>query len=189
MIKKMLKNIIVFPFTYYKRKKIVRLINQTESYRVFIFDIDNTIADTLPSLELNHWKNEAERIATLPIFIKMHRLLKILYSNKRNKIYFLTARSYFSYEATYTWLKEMELPVERDEIFITRTAEEKKEIFKEVDLKRLNVYYLDDLAYLASKNNLLLHKDLIEYFQQLSEKKIIKFFGINELEEFIRKTK
>jgi hypothetical protein len=186
---KIIKNIILQPISFYKRRKITNVINNSKGNRIFIFDIDNTIADTLPSLEIKHWKNESDRVQTLAIFVKMHRLLNILYLNKRNTIYFLSARSYFSFKSTFNWLSNMELPVEKDKIFITRTAEEKKKIFKQLKLDKLNIYYFDDLAYLESNNNIVFYTDLIEYFRNLAKKNKIKYYGLQELTKFISKTK
>lgn len=187
MIKNVVKNIILYPFSYYKRVQTSLKINQTNNKRIFIFDIDNTVADTLPSLEVQHWKNESERVKTLAIFIKMHRLLKVLYSNKNNKIFFLTARSYLSFDATFFWLKEMNIPVEKDEVIITRTAKEKKRIFQNLNMASLNIYYFDDLAYLEKNNRLILYNDLIDYFTNLSNQNKIKYYGLKELNKFIHK--
>lgn len=186
---KIIKNFILQPISFYKRRNITKLINNSKGNRIFIFDIDNTIADTLPSLEINIWKTESDRVKTLAIFVKMHRLLNSLYLNKRNTIYFLSARSYFSFKSTFNWLSNMKLPVEKDKIFITRTAEEKKKIFEKLNLDKLNIYYFDDLAYLESNNNIFFYTELIEYFRNLAKKNKIKYYGFDELTKFIAKNK
>jgi uncharacterized HAD superfamily protein len=115
----------------------------------------------------------------------MHHLLRILYKYKRNKIYYLTARSYLSYEATYNWLTSMNLPVEKKNIVITRSATEKKRIIEKINLTGSHLYYIDDLSYLSKTKGIILYTDLISYFQNLNNSKKITYFGLKEIKRFL----
>ena len=105
-IKQIIKNILSYPIAYFILLKTRKLIIGSSNKRIFLFDIDNTIADSWHSLTLNIWANENERLKGLAIFLRMRKLVTILQKNKNNQVIFLTARSYFSRQTTENWLHE-----------------------------------------------------------------------------------
>jgi hypothetical protein len=184
-----LKNFVLTPIAIIVRFIAINKIRRYKNKRVFIFDIDNTIADSIPSFNVKKWKSESERVATLAVFVKMNRLINILYNNPNNKIFFLTARGYFSYNATIKWLKSLNFPVGKYDVFITRTAHEKVNILKKVVSTKNNIYYIDDLSYINNDGSLITYADIISKLNIMHTKKIIHFFDIRKINQFINSEK
>ncbi|MFY7900469.1 MAG: hypothetical protein ACOVNY_09820, partial [Chitinophagaceae bacterium] len=172
----MLKELLLLPLTLSIRSKAIKTINTCSRNRIFLFDIDNTIADTIPSFE--HYSNvtEARRISTLAFFIKMHRLIKILKRSPNNKIIFLTARGIKSKQATIQWLTEFGFPPANDELFIVRNASEKISILKKVSTDSV-IYFIDDLAYLEKNGTIQVYNDLLKKVEKLK----LKYFGLHQI--------
>ena len=80
--------------------KFILLVNK-EAEKIYIFDIDNTIANTWPSF-LQSYETLEERLSSLAVFHKMREHILDISS----KVIFLTARPY---NLTFTWLKNLEL--------------------------------------------------------------------------------
>ena len=80
-IKQLIKNILSYPIAYFILLKTRKLIIGSSNKRIFLFDIDNTIADSWHSLTLNIWANENERLKGLAIFLRMRKLVTILQKN------------------------------------------------------------------------------------------------------------
>ncbi len=177
----MLKELLLLPLTVYVRLKAIKTINTCSKKRIFLFDIDNTIADTIPSFE--HYSNvsEAKRVSTLAFFIKMHRLIRILKRSPNNKIIFLTARGFKSKQATIKWLTQFGFPLGTDELFIVRNASEKIKILKEVSTNS-TIYFIDDLAYIEKNGNVQVYYDLIKKVEKLK----LKYFGLNQIKDAIK---
>lgn len=177
----MLKEFLLLPLTLSIRLKAIKTINTCSKKRIFLFDIDNTIADTIPSFE--HYSNasEAKRVSTLAFFIKMHRLIRILKRSPNNKIIFLTARGFKSKQATMKWLTQFGFPPANDELFIVRNASEKIKILKKISTNSL-IYFIDDLAYLKKNGTIQVYNDLIKKVEKLK----LKYFGLHQIKNTIK---
>lgn len=177
----MLKELLLLPLTLSIRLKAIKTINTCTKKRIFLFDIDNTIADTIPSFE--HYSNvsEAERISTLAFFIKMHRLIRILKRSPNNKVIFLTARGFKSKQATIQWLTQFGFPPRTDELFIVRNASEKIKILKKISTNSV-IYFIDDLAYLEKNGTIQVYNDLIKKVEKLK----LKYFGLHQIKNAIK---
>ena len=64
------KNILSYPVAKIILLKTVIKIKETKEPRIFLIDIDNTVANTWPSLLLK-WSNEEGRLKSLAIFINL----------------------------------------------------------------------------------------------------------------------
>lgn len=95
-----------FYFKIYFTNKFKKKIKNSEN-KVYIFDIDNTIANTWPSF-LQSYSTLEERLLSLAVFHKMREHILDI-SSKGNKVIFLTARPYNTYSLTFTWLKNLGL--------------------------------------------------------------------------------
>lgn len=177
----MLKELLLLPLTLSIRFKAIKTINTCLKKRIFLFDIDNTIADTIPSFENYSNVPEAKRISTLAFFIKMHRLIRILKSSPNNKIIFLTARGFKSKQATIKWLTQFGFPPAQDELFIVRNASEKIKILSKINTKN-KLYFIDDLAYLEKNGTIQVYDELIKKVEKLN----LKYFGLTQIENIIR---
>lgn len=112
---------------------------------IYIFDIDNTIADTWPSLIVKY-HNEKSRLLNLPFFQKIKEILLRLDSDKNVKLIFMTARHYRYFFITYRWLKNLGLSVNYKDVIIVSNPAEKLWLLKRIKTNKL-VYYFDDLSY------------------------------------------
>ena len=98
------------------KKKIFKLLNSIKFYtiimlnknkKIFIFDLDNTIANTWPSF-LQNYKNDFERLQSLSVFFNMKKYIDGV-SNEDNIVIILTARPYWSYKITQEWLLQNDI--------------------------------------------------------------------------------
>lgn len=182
----MLKELLLLPLTLINRRKAIKAIQGCQQKRIFLFDIDNTIADTIPSFEHYSHVSEAKRISTLAFFIKMHRLICILKLSPNNKIIFLTARGYKSKQATIYWLTQFGFPPVKDELFIVRNASEKINILSKVNTKN-KLYLIDDLSYLEKNGEIIVYKNLVNNINELAKQTNLIYYGIDAIKKFVNK--
>lgn len=150
-------------------------VKNTNFVRYIFFDIDNTIADSWPSLQLTHWVSYSQRISSLAVFLNMRRVLMTLYSNPNNRIFFITARSYNSWFATVNWLRANGIPADLSRTIITNTAPEKLQLLTSLTGKTKFIYWIDDLSYNHEFGDVKYYEDLLTKVQSTS----IRFFGPN----------
>jgi len=186
-LKQKVKDILSYPIAFYILIKAKKNICYFKEKRIFLFDIDNTIANSWHSLTLNHWTSENERLKGLAIFLRMKKLLSILQSNKNNKIFFLTARSYFSRATTIEWLTENGILVENSELIITRTAEDKIKIIKALPLNNFKkIYFIDDLSHKHETMHVEMFEKEIRAIEELAKKhnQTFSYYGKNLIDTF-----
>ncbi|MFC4722881.1 hypothetical protein ACFO5O_11150 [Geojedonia litorea] len=153
--------------------------------RVFIFDIDNTIAHTWFSFNTTYFKNNHDRLLSLPIFTKMRRLISILYKNPNTIVLFLTARSLHDYPVTYKWLKSQGFPLKYSDLFIVNSPRFKIKILSALKKQKVNVYYIDDLSYNHENGVVKFYDSEIKDIKNLSTlQENIKYFGYDDIERF-----
>lgn len=154
--------------------------------RVFVFDIDNTIAHTWYSFNASYFTSNKQRLLSLPIYIKMHRVIDILYNNPNNLVVFLTARSLNDYKTTYKWLKGQGFPLGYSDLFIVNSPKYKINIISSFKKQKTNVYYIDDLSYNHENGEVKFYKKEIFEIENLTAKnKHIKYYGYDHIESFI----
>lgn len=185
-----LKNALSYPLAKIILLKSIIKIKKIKKPRIILIDIDNTVANTWPSL-LENWPNETTRLASLAIFIKMKNLINTLQQNPNCSIFFLTARSYFSRKITYEWLTSNDLIEQHDKLIITRTAADKIEIIKTL-CKHCNnkkFYFIDDLAHKYETGKLEFFVDELNQIKLLQQKypTKINYFGIDTIHKIIKK--
>ncbi|MBX7264373.1 MAG: hypothetical protein K1X46_10025 [Chitinophagaceae bacterium] len=185
-IKQLIKNILSYPIAYFILLKTRKLIIGSSNKRIFLFDIDNTIADSWHSLTLNIWANENERLKGLAIFLRMRKLVTILQKNKNNQVIFLTARSYFSRQTTENWLHENGILQTSKNLIITRTAKDKINIIKSLPLAKLEIFYIDDLSHKHEKGTVEMFEDEINCIKKLEKlnTKNFTYYGKSEIDKF-----
>lgn len=179
----MLKELLLLPLTLLNRYRAINTIKNCTQKRIFLFDIDNTIADTIPSFENYKNVSEAARVSTLAFYIKMHKLICILKKSPNNKIIFFTARGFKSKKATQDWLNSFGFLPKKNELFIVRNAKEKINILQKTQTQN-TIYYIDDLAYLEKNGTVVVYKALINCIHKLTEQKKITYFGLDAINTF-----
>lgn len=115
-------------------------ICSNKSLPLVIFDIDNTIADTWPSLK-SKYNSERDRLSTLPIFDGVKKVL-LRHSNEGNSIVYMTARDFRTYFITKRWLKLN--GINFGSVIIVSKPSVKINLIKKINRR---VVYYDDLSY------------------------------------------
>jgi len=154
------------------------VIRTSRKKRLFIFDIDNTIADSWPSLLISDWHDQNHRIRSLGIFLKMRRLILALKISPSNQILYMTARSNFSWIATCNWLNSVGIEADLTSVIITRTPDDKLDLLKLINRK---AYYIDDLSLGQETGTTIVRTDLIAQIEELP----LQYFGKKDIDQFI----
>jgi hypothetical protein len=144
----MIKNVFFVPITIIRILRFLFIINLNKNKKIYLIDIDNTIADSWHSLlQKDIWQNEKERVKDLPVFIGMRKLVTHLQKKENTKLIFFTARSMFSVNATFKWLKESGLATQSSQLVVTRTAYTKYIFLKCIFFPIKKIVYIDDLSH------------------------------------------
>lgn len=139
----MFKSIIVqipYLISQFVFKYRIKNIPSHRESRIYIFDIDNTLADTWPSLNMSH-KNENTRLCSIPVFENIKNLI-IKCIKDGDYVCYLSARDWKSYFTTKKWLKKNGLP--SSNLFFVRNPMDKVELLSTISHK---IYLYDDLSY------------------------------------------
>ena len=139
--------------------------------KIVIFDIDNTICETWPSL-LNPNINNKERWRSLVPYDRISKLI-LTYHLEGFEVIYLTARPWSSYFVTKKWLKEYNLPFKN--VVITLKAEYKIYFLK---VLKQEYSYFDDLSYNTEKGQVKFYMDVINF---VKEKSNITYYGYDYL--------
>lgn len=175
-----IKRIIIFFFRLYFHAifKLKLILNKKKW--IYIFDIDNTLADTWPSF-LEDYKSEKERYSKLSIFLNMRKIILKAYHKKENrKVLFLTARNYFQYFTTYSWLKNNQIPLSFFDLILTHGAEEKVKLLQKFGEKGYKIIFVDDMTYNHESGEMKYYEQPIN---DISKSKI-HYFGVDQINKF-----
>lgn len=141
---------------------------------LYYIDIDNTLADTFPSLLKKH-ASEKERLLHLPPHTNMIRILKNSYSSKR-KYVFISARSYKQYFTTVSWLKNQGLHAGLFNTILVKTPELKISLIEKYYVKERTVL-IDDLSYNHEYGTVKFYQNEINNLQKLK----LKYIGYSTI--------
>lgn len=136
---------------------------------IYVFDLDNTLANTWPSLCVSFFPSESYRYKSLSVFINMRKL--ILKLSKDKTILFLSSRSILVYPETLHWLKGMELNVGFSNLILVHHPQGKVSILKHLAMK-YRVKYIDDLSYGQENGVVKYYSDIISDVKKM---KVIYF--------------
>lgn len=151
--------ILFLKYTFRKRK-------------IVVFDIDNTIANTWPSL-LCKYNSEEDRLLSLPVFDKVVEIAKS-HMASGEKIIFLTARDYRQYFATIKWLKNIGF-AKANLVMVTKPLDK---IFMLKKISKINIVLYDDMSYNHENGCVQFYNKEINLISQM---KNIKYFDYNYL--------
>lgn len=141
---------------------------------VYLVDIDNTLADTWPSLRELVYDKEQDRYRSLSVFLGMRKL--IVSKRELAKVIFISARSFLSYRTTGQWLRSCGL--EGCELILVAHAADKMYYIKTLISKGFSVVYIDDLSYNHEHGEMKLYDELIQEINGLP----LTYLGIKEIE-------
>jgi hypothetical protein len=140
--------------------------------KIVVFDIDNTIANTWPSL-LCKYKSEEDRLISLPVFDKVVEVVKSHIATGE-KIIFLTARDYRQYFVTLKWLKNIGF----SNVNLVMVSKPLEKIFLLSKIPQKNILLYDDMSYNHEKGCVQFYEKEIYLISQM---KNIKHFDYNYL--------
>lgn len=150
-------------FILYCYKKIqhsffYRVISNT-SKQILLLDIDNTLADTWPTINQS-WNSESERLSKLnPLESVISHLFKN-YSPKEYQWVFLSSRSYFSHYVTICWLKRNKMPAGWKNVILVQSPMEKIDLINKYVKNK--IVYFDDLSYNHENGEMKFYEKQIE---------------------------
>ena len=150
---------------------------RSSSKTILLLDIDNTIADTWPTLNKT-WKSESERLSKLNPF---QTVISHLFKNYSPKVYqwvFLSSRNYFSHLVTINWLKKYNLPAEWKNVILVQSPKEKIDLINKYVKKK--IVYFDDLSYNHEKGDIRFYLEEIEL---IKVNDYVEYHGYAELFE------
>lgn len=153
------------------RRRFVEFFSNVQNEKVYIFDLDNTIANTWVTF-LQKYDNHKERLRSIPVFLGMKKYL----DNRIDcKIVILTAREYWYSGITKKWIEDNN--IKYDLLIIVPKPKNKIELLSKI---AINCLYLDDLSYNHEHGEIKFYEDEIN---QLSKMKNIQYIGYKEIAE------
>jgi hypothetical protein len=172
-VKLFLAGIIVYFYKVSYLKKYRHFIkSQSKKEHLYIFDLDNTLADTFPYL---HIVDTDEMYRTIPPFQNMLEIAFNVFSSNFPCI-ILTARDYNYKSATEFWI-DKNIKVKDIPLFIVPKASDKIAYLKLANNNFKNVTYYDDLSYNHENGDVKFYSKEIETFQNMT----IEYIGYEEI--------
>ncbi len=123
---------------------------------VFIFDIDNTIANTCGQ----------KHLTAVNDFPEMIKLVKE--KRKEGMVYFLSARNIITYSSTQQWLQKRGLNKPDYELLFVTDPSKKIQILADAISMGLQVEYYDDLCYNHENGNIKKYDGVIKAVSELN---------------------
>lgn len=157
----------------YRFKRYIKNIDQRD--KVYLVDIDNTLADTWPSLRNYVYRNENHRYGSLSIFLGMRNFILDKMEMKK-RVIFISARSYLDYFSTLKWLSNNGL--KSASVILVNRAEDKLSYIKMLLNRGVAVVYIDDLSYGHEYGEVRLYEKMIVKVKELE----VEYLGVKEIE-------
>lgn len=140
---------------------------------VFIFDLDNTLADTWPYLE----NGILTKRSAIRLPIQLNVLKRLNEVKGKGRVVILTARPYKLFFETKKWLKKNH--VDYDALFIVKHPHQKIQLLSIID-KKINMY--DDLSHSHEKGMVKHYENVIEEIQKMSHVNLITGNELKDLQ-------
>jgi hypothetical protein len=152
---------------------------RTNSKIILLIDIDNTLADTWPTLNKT-WKSESERLSKLNPFQSVISHLFKNYSPKVHQWVFLSSRNYFSHLVTINWLKKNNLPAGWKNVILVQSPMEKIDLINKYVKNK--IVYFDDLSYNHENGDMKFYEKEIEL---ININDYVEYHGYAEISKII----
>jgi hypothetical protein len=171
LFKNLCKGIINYIGLKYFEKKFFNFFKKIKDDDIYVFDLDNTIANTWVSY-LQKYNNHRDRLKSLSIFLGMKNHINAI---KSGKIIILTAREYWYSCVTKEWLDEC--GINYDLLIIVPKPINKKNLLSSISTECI---YYDDMSYNQEKGKIKFYEEEIK---ALSKMKNIKYVDYKEIKE------
>lgn len=149
---------------------MLRMKTNTSS-SIYIFDLDNTLANTWPSL-IQGCKSHSDRLKNLKPINGMVRIFNKLISKDKN-VFVVTARSYEHFFITKNWLNQNTDFQKAFKLILVERPKDKLQIFKYIKKNYQNIVCYDDLSYDHENDDIKFYDDIIKE----AKNDVTKYFG------------
>lgn len=151
-------------------------------YEIYIIDIDNTIADTWPTLKIiDSYLTEFERYASLRAFNQIKDYMYNTLMIKSKLKLFLSARNILMSKTTENWLINNGYYDKLSNLMLVPNASYKLPFLKILILLKYKIVYIDDLSYNHENLNILFYNKVINF---VTNSKQIKYIGYEEIKKY-----
>ena len=155
--------------------------------KTYIFDIDNTLCRTWPTLTkergyfLFRFFAEAWRVSFIPCFSNMMGYARVRNKRGDSEVYFLSARHWSLWPLTYVYLVRHIGYFNPNRLTLVPSASEKVKNF-EVFLRSAQglIIVIDDLSYNTEAGHTLYYSDIIQYLRAKSGR--IRYVGKDKID-------
>lgn len=147
--------------------------------KLVIFDIDNTITCTWPSL-LVTYPNEKSRVLSLAVNLNCLSYLKEKISNENYKVFFLSHRSFKIKHNTIDWLTSVLDFDTNEKVFFTSSPKMKLNYLEFASARISNIEFIDDLSFNHEKGARLLYDEVINKVRGFNN---VEYKGVDFLEK------
>ncbi len=159
---------------------IVSWKNRNKS--IYIFDLDNTLGDTFPTL-INRNPDELERLKSIEPFARICSLANDISNSKSRTVFVLTARQFNTRKVTVEWVKKAGISIPESQIFLVLSPMQKVWLLKVIMLycsKRIT--FIDDMSFNHEKGEVIFYTDVIENLPSN-----VQYIGYNTILKFQKK--
>lgn len=161
----LLRSLIAWFFFQQSSRKFDALLEKTGHRKLYIFDIDNTLADTWPCYYIP-FPTYAQRLLSLPAFMGMRKVIKQV-QDAGYPYLFITARNRSAAPATISWLNSIGLQATADTVIIVSNAAQKITLIKKALQQQIGIEYYDDLSYNHENGEVKLYEAAIRQISGL----------------------
>ncbi len=165
-----MKNTIEFIFTEWFRLLVFFNWFFAKNKYLYFIDIDNTLADTYPSLNKKH-SSEKNRLKNLKPHTKIINILKHAYSPEKRKYIFITARSFKQYFTTINWINDNGLHANLFNTIMVKHPRDKIKLISKYHTAYKTIV-IDDLTYNHEHGSIKYYEDEINRLKKLRLKHI-----------------
>jgi hypothetical protein len=155
-----------------------RLVS-AKSKQILLLDIDNTLADTWPTLN-QEWNSESDRLSKLNPFEPVISYLLKSYCPNQYQWVFLSSRNYLSHLVTINWLKKNNLPAGWKNVILVQSPMEKIDLINKYAKNK--IVYFDDLSYNHENGKIKFYEEEIELLKLNGN---VEHHGYNEIIKII----
>lgn len=164
-------------YNFYKCKLIIQLAFINKNQTLVFIDIDNTIADTWPSIKSAKYSNEFERHKNLIAFEGMKKYIQSQFRGGQHKVIYLTARYFNLINVTKSWLLSNGFFYRKDNLILISKPRLKPTFLKLAINKNYKVIYIDDLSYNHENGEIKFYENVIKEVEAMS----VSYIGYKEI--------
>lgn len=158
---------------------IVSWKNRNKS--IYIFDLDNTLGDTFPTL-VNRNPNEIERLKHIKPFARVCSLAKNIAHSPSRVVFVLTARQFSTRQVTIEWVKQAGILIPENQIFLVLSPMQKVWLLRVAIHFCKRITFIDDMSFNHEKGEVKYYQDAIK-----NVPKRVRYIGYSTILNFQRK--